>query len=529
MAILSIRGVDTVTGQEKLASTADTVIAGFADFETALHVGDVVATTNEGTIRAGNGSNLFEFIGSNGVLSTTVSDAVTSTATAGIHSRHSTSATPVAGFGSRLSFDGDDDDNTSVNIAIISGIWSDPSTGAATGDISFTTRSAGTTNVEAMRIRGVDQTLEIVGGLEVGSASTATAAAGDIVAGDGTREMSWDASAGTWLAGLPTGIRAQWHQTNGMFTVGTAVEPSLTSVTGSGVRLFETGIIQCVRHDAGTSDVVAAALLNRHSSGATITAGYGTSLSFSLEKTGTNAANGYVSGNIVSSWESGTAGSNTGLHARMEFQVRSANIQETILILDGVDQSARFSADIEAGAEATTVTIQGVDATTAATAGASLTLSGGDATTTGAGGILNLTGGASPTGTPGTVQVNSLPLPSVLSTTTGVNLDTVSTDALYTVPTGRSAIITEVRIRLTTATAPGGDAVVSVGTNASTFDDIIAATTLTGLNLTTEVFAIITPGLSHIGAAAEVITFQIDTADTGTTVTATVDLIGYLV
>lgn len=128
-----------------------------------------------------------------------------------------------------------------------------------------------------------------------------------------------------------------------------------------------------------------------------------------------------------------------------------------------------------------------------------------------------------------TLEVAGLPVPQVLSQTTGVNLDTVSTDPLYTVPSGQSAVIIAVVVRLTTATSANGDAVVSVGTNASAFDDIISAQTLTGLDVTTKSYTIEVGGITHIAAAAEVITFQIDTADTGGTVTATVDLIGYLI
>jgi hypothetical protein len=181
------------------------------------------------------------------------------------------------------------------------------------------------------------------------------------------------------------------------------------------------------------------------------------------------------------------------------------------------------------GQEATTATLQGRDATTAATAGANLTISAGDGNTSGAGGVLNLTSGASASGTPGTVQVNSLPLPTVLSSTTGVNIDTISTDSLFLVPTGRSAIITSVMIRLTTATSPNADAIVSVGTNGAAYDNIIASTTLTGLDAITETFVLTTEGLIHTAAATETVTLNISTADSGGTVTATVELIGYLI
>jgi hypothetical protein len=155
-------------------------------------------------------------------------------------------------------------------------------------------------------------------------------------------------------------------------------------------------------------------------------------------------------------------------------------------------------------------------------------ISGAGGATSGGAGSIDISVGATVSGTPGTVTVNSLPLPTVLGQATGVNLDAVSTDVLYTVPTGRSAVITSVAVRLTAATAAAGDSIVSVGTNASSYDNIITSSTLTGLDALTETFVIVTGGLIHTAAAAEVVTFNITTADTGTTATAAVELIGYL-
>jgi hypothetical protein len=128
----------------------------------------------------------------------------------------------------------------------------------------------------------------------------------------------------------------------------------------------------------------------------------------------------------------------------------------------------------------------------------------------------------------GVIEINSLPLPTTLSSIASIDLTTTGTTSLYTVPTGRSAIITAVIIRPTTATAANADGAISVGTNASTYDDIIANTTLTGLDSTTEHYVATPGGVSHTAAAAEVITFQVDTAETGTALIVTVDVIGYL-
>lgn len=163
-------------------------------------------------------------------------------------------------------------------------------------------------------------------------------------------------------------------------------------------------------------------------------------------------------------------------------------------------------------------------------AGGDITLiSGAGGSTSGGAGSIDIAIGTTTSGTPGTVQINSLPLPTVLGQATSVALASTGTTTLYTVPTGLSALVTGVMIEITAATAAAGDAVVSIGTNASTYDDIIVATTLTGLDATTEAFMLLVEGNIHKAAAAEVITFQVDTADTGTTLTATVNLIGFLV
>lgn len=174
--------------------------------------------------------------------------------------------------------------------------------------------------------------------------------------------------------------------------------------------------------------------------------------------------------------------------------------------------------------------IGGAGGATGAGGDATLT-SGAGGSTSGASGDVNISVGAVTTpGTdvPGTVQVNSLPLPTVLASVASIDLTSTGTTTLFTVPAGRSVKSLFVSIRPTTATAAGADAIVSVGTNASTYDDIFSATTLTGLNATTEEFTLAVSGVSHISAATEVITFQVDTADTGTALTATVELIGYV-
>ena len=124
--------------------------------------------------------------------------------------------------------------------------------------------------------------------------------------------------------------------------------------------------------------------------------------------------------------------------------------------------------------------------------------------------------------------VDSVPLNQVLSTTTSIDLTSTGTTTLYTVPSGVTAYITDIVIVPTTATTPGADSVVSVGIGGG-FDNIIADTTLTGLDTTGEHYVATTGGVIASGAATDNITFEVVTADTGTAMTVTVYLRGFLV
>jgi hypothetical protein len=70
---------------------------------------------------------------------------------------------------------------------------------SADGAIIFNTTRNGVDGVDVLRLRGSDRTARIEGGLEVGLATGTVTGNGDIVAGDGTHEISWDASAGSFV------------------------------------------------------------------------------------------------------------------------------------------------------------------------------------------------------------------------------------------------------------------------------------------------------------------------------------------
>jgi len=128
----------------------------------------------------------------------------------------------------------------------------------------------------------------------------------------------------------------------------------------------------------------------------------------------------------------------------------------------------------------------------------------------------------------GTFALQEYNSSNILSTTTGINAKTVATTNLYTVPAGKTAIITEVIIRCTTATAVTVVPTLGVGIAAGEAD-IMPSTALTGLDTATEFYRYSVEGTAVTGAAAAVIKLGIDTGATATTMTIAVDLIGYLV
>ena len=112
-----------------------------------------------------------------------------------------------------------------------------------------------------------------------------------------------------------------------------------------------------------------------------------------------------------------------------------------------------------------------------------------------------------------------------LSTTTGINAFSATSTNLFTVPTGRTAVITDAFVRCSAASSVSGPATAGVGVTGS---DVIASTSLLNLTSTTKLFRLAASGSSVPVAAGSVVKFNIDAAATGTSQTLVVDLLGYL-
>lgn len=115
----------------------------------------------------------------------------------------------------------------------------------------------------------------------------------------------------------------------------------------------------------------------------------------------------------------------------------------------------------------------------------------------------------------------------ILSTVVGVDAKAVATTALYTVPTGKTCVVTAAIIRCTAATAVTIGPQLGIGIAAGE-DDIFASTTLTSLTSASKCFGFSSVGTSVIGASTNVIKLGVDVATTGTSQTLAVDLMGYI-
>lgn len=116
----------------------------------------------------------------------------------------------------------------------------------------------------------------------------------------------------------------------------------------------------------------------------------------------------------------------------------------------------------------------------------------------------------------------------ILSTTTGINALNTGTTALYTIPAGQSAVITGAVVRVTAASGVVGVPTLGIGI-APGEDDIFSPTILTGMTSTSKVFRFASIGTFAQGSAGNIIKVGIDSAGSASSLTISIDLIGYLI
>lgn len=122
----------------------------------------------------------------------------------------------------------------------------------------------------------------------------------------------------------------------------------------------------------------------------------------------------------------------------------------------------------------------------------------------------------------------------LLSSTASVNVGAIAATALYTVPAGKTCLITRVMVRNASGTFNQlASPVASFGWNGTTFNDVIASATYTNpMAAATNYFILVPDGktastVSAAGAAAGVFKINVTTAATAAT-TCTIDVFGYL-
>lgn len=116
-----------------------------------------------------------------------------------------------------------------------------------------------------------------------------------------------------------------------------------------------------------------------------------------------------------------------------------------------------------------------------------------------------------------------------LATVTGINAKTTGTTALYTVPAGKTAILTNAVVRCTAATAITNGPTASIGVTASSYSDIYASANIVALTTTSQAFGYSSVGMFAQALTTNVITLNITAAATGTSQTVSVDIMGYLI
>lgn len=115
----------------------------------------------------------------------------------------------------------------------------------------------------------------------------------------------------------------------------------------------------------------------------------------------------------------------------------------------------------------------------------------------------------------------------ILATITGINAQSVANTLLYTVPTGKTLIVTGYNVRVTAATAITTGASAGLGNVAGT-NNISASQAMTTLTTLLATFMWPIVGISLATASAGTIYFNLGTGAIGTSQTIQVDLLGYL-
>lgn len=115
----------------------------------------------------------------------------------------------------------------------------------------------------------------------------------------------------------------------------------------------------------------------------------------------------------------------------------------------------------------------------------------------------------------------------IISQTTAINAKTVANTTLYTVPTGKTLIVSALIVRCTAASAITNGPTVNVFTVSA--GDVYPSTAINALTGTSNIFGFGTIGMSISVAAGATLSLGLTVVSTGTSQTIAVDVMGYLV
>lgn len=115
----------------------------------------------------------------------------------------------------------------------------------------------------------------------------------------------------------------------------------------------------------------------------------------------------------------------------------------------------------------------------------------------------------------------------LISRTTGIDAKTTGNNTLYTVPTGKTLVVTRVILRPSAVTSITTGPTASVG--GTTTADVFASVALATLNATTKMYTYTQSGMSTLVPAGTTLKLNISVAASGTLETLTADVMGYLI
>lgn len=116
----------------------------------------------------------------------------------------------------------------------------------------------------------------------------------------------------------------------------------------------------------------------------------------------------------------------------------------------------------------------------------------------------------------------------VMAISGSIDLKATASTELFEIPSGYKFIIDSVIVECTECTALSTEAVVSIGSNSTSYNNLISSETLTGLNAIDKFYKKAVTGAKPIILAGDSVFLKIDTAMTGTSQTAIIYLLGLL-